>query len=109
MGIFFWRILPTKEIQLIFRFTVITVHRYVLPTTNAIFTLIMLRNYHVFVPSMIHWVDLILHDTSNVVDSHQELFRNTKNHRKSQRNQKVRRTKINIYIPVYMKNTLKSM
>merc|ERR1719491_1882612 len=41
---------------------------------------------------MIHWVDLILHDTSNVAEAHQELFSNTRT-RKSQRNRKVRRTR----------------
>merc|ERR1719491_2505821 len=50
---------------------------------------------------MIHWVDLILHDMFNVAEVHQELFRNTRNHRKSQnrkvRNRKVTRTKNNIY------------
>merc|ERR1719491_1618970 len=59
---------------------------------------------------MIHWVDLILHDTSNVAEAHQELFRNTRTqksqqnrkvrrtrNRKSQRNRKLRRTKNNTY------------
>merc|ERR1712238_532563 len=86
-------IVPTKEIQSIFRCMVIMAPRYVCQTTNAIFMLIMLRNCHVSVPSMIDWVDLILHDTSNVTEAHQELFRNTRHYLNSQRNRKVRRTR----------------